>query len=120
MKKWKFLLIALTIVTIIGMGLAGCVLDGESWDTGTLRIKNDTFALPDLIIRVIIREGNSSGDEVVNETVTIKSGENRTYSLTSGTYAVTIRTDLLFEYDRTVNISNGSTTTLTYDDSGLH
>ena len=119
MKKWKFFCITLMVVAIISMGLVGCDFDDSSWDEGTLLIKNDTFALPDIIIKVTIWQGNSSGIVKVDETVTIKSGEAKSYRLASGTYAVRVRTDLLFEYDRTVSISSGSTSTLTYDDSGL-
>ena len=120
MKKYKLFGIVLVIVTIIGMGLTGCELTEEFWYGGTLKIKNDSFTIPDIIIRVIIKQGNSSGDVMVDETVTIKGGEEKSYMLATGTYAVTVRTDLLFEENKTVNIYSGSTTTLIYDDSGLH
>ena len=120
MKKWKLFGFALAIITVISLGLASCDFDSDFWNEGTLIIKNDTFALPDSIIRITIRQGSSDGNIIRDDTVTIKSGESKQYGLSSGTYAVKIRTDWLFEYDRTVNMSDGSTITLTYDDNGLH
>ena len=119
-RNWKFFGIALAVIAVICMGLTSCDFEDQSWeDDGTLIIRNDTFALPEIIIRVIIREGNSSGNVVYDETVTIRSGESMSYRLSQGTYAVTVRTDLLFDETQTVNISSGRSSTLTYDDSGL-
>ena len=118
-KKWKFFCLAIAIIAMISMSLTSCDFDDEYWDDGTLIIRNDTFGLDEVIIRVIIRQGSSSGNVIRDETVSIRSGENKSYRLASGTYAVMVRTDLYFEYNQTVNITSGTTRTLTYDNSGL-
>ena len=121
MKRWKFFTIALVVFAALSMGLTGCEWDSSdpNPNEGKLTIRNDTFAIPDTIITVIIRQGSTSGKIIVEETVSIAHGQNRSYSLASGTYAVNIKTDLLFDENTTVSISRGSTTTLIYDDSGL-
>ena len=120
MKKGKFFIIAMAVLAVISMGLTGCEFDDLDSDDGTLIIRNDCFALPDIIIKVTIRQGSSSGNEVFNEVVSIAKDQNRSYLLAPGTYAVNIETDLVYSYDRTVSISKGITATLIYDDNGLH
>ena len=122
MKKWRFYVIAMVVFVTLSIVLTGCEIDGLGSDTGTLRIKNDTYILPDIIVKVTIRQGSFSGDVIVDDTVTIAGGQSKSYYLPSGTYAVNIRTDLLFpNLDKTVNITNGWISTLTYDDdNGFH
>ena len=124
MKKKKFFIIVLAVLAAISLGLTGCIFEmPQDTDTGvgagTLIIRNDCFNLPDTIIRVAIRQGSSSGNVIVDETVTIAKGQTRSYSLASGTFVVFIWTDLGWDYDSTINISRGDTRTLTYDDVGF-
>ncbi|MCL2127337.1 MAG: hypothetical protein FWH38_03705 [Treponema sp.] len=118
MKKRKFLLIALAVLITASLGLAGCIIAVNSDDdsNGTLKIVNDCKTLPDVITRIIIKEGSASGNTIIDETVSIAASQNKTYSLKPGTYVVTVITDLLFNDDYTVTLAKGYINTLTYKD----
>jgi len=118
-NKFKFFGIVLIIAAVVSFVFVGCIFDDDFWSDGSLIIKNDTNALPDTITSVTIRLDNSSGIVKYDETVNIKSGESKSYWLDSGTYAVRIRTDMGFEENATVTITNSYTTTLIYDDRGF-
>jgi len=120
-SKIIFFGIISVVIGLFMMGM-GCTIEpGIVNPVGTLIIRNDTYALPDIITGVTIRKGSASGDIVFDGTVAIEAGQNWSYRLPADSYYVRIRTDLGFpNLSRTVNISENNTSALTYDDNGFN
>ena len=111
----NFFIITLAVLSVISLGLTGCSWDSEVvTGKGTLRITNQsTDLLSDTIDRISIRIESSTGELIHHYTgLNFGVGQNRTYSLDSGKYHVSITDNVNFVLYETVTIHTGRTTTI--------
>jgi spermidine/putrescine-binding protein len=119
MNKKLFLMGILGIALVFGLVLVGCDKDDGDSNKGTLTIYNSSGTTGPSITKVEIYTGSNVNDievtdRVVNNTVPIAQGANKSWSLAPSGYVIviTVNGNTL---SKVVNVAAGATVDATYD-----
>ena len=124
MKKGKIVVLVLAILTALCFGFTGCEEEKETppppapETTGTLVIYNNSVYQQDTITKITIHEGGKS-TPLKEETVSIKYGESKTYTLAAGGYTVQLRDNSNGTTSGMASVTIGGTTSLSWNGTSL-